>query len=138
MAHQLDFVVRYTYDSREIGITIETILRRGNKFAVCDAKFDTGSEYCLFGRAFADELEINVETGYRKKFSTLTSGFIAYGHDIELETLGLKFDSLIYFAEDYAIKRNLLGRQGWLKLVKFGLDDYASEIYISPQDEGIL
>ena len=135
MTHQLDFAVRHVYDSREIGITIEVTLRRGNKVVVCDAKIDTGSEYCLFGREFADELGIEIENGYQKRFSTLTNSFAAFGHDIEIETLGLKFDALIYFAEDYAIKRNLLGRQGWLQSIKFGLDDYASEIYISPHQE---
>ncbi|MBA3600708.1 MAG: hypothetical protein H0W45_05610 [Acidobacteria bacterium] len=47
----------------------------------------------------------------------------------------MRFQSYVYFAESYAVKRNLLGRQGWLQLVKIGLDDYKSELYLSPNDE---
>lgn len=135
MSYQLEFAVKHIYDSRKIGITVKAILRRGNAYAVCDAKIDTGSDFCLFGREFAEELDIEVETGYRQNLSTLAGGLAAYGHDIELETLGLTFDTFVYFAEDYAIKRNLLGRRGWLQLIKLGLDDYGSKIYISPNQE---
>ncbi len=134
MSHQLNFTVKHIYDSREIGIMIKTTLRWANAFAICDAKIDTGAEFCLFGREFGEQLDIDIESGYRKILSTLTGSFVAYGHEIELETLGLTFDTFVYFAEDYTIKRNLLGRQGWLQLVKIGLNDYKNEIYISPQD----
>lgn len=83
----------------------------------------------------ADELKIDVENGYRQEFSTLGGGIIAYAHEIELETLGLRFQSYVYFAESYAINRNLLGRQGWLGLIIFALDDYRSELYLSPNIE---
>lgn len=86
------------------------------------------TQFCIFERGVADELEINVESGYREKFPTLGGGIYAYGHEVELETLGLRFQSYVYFAEGYEIKRNLLGRQGWLQLVKLGLEDYKSEI----------
>lgn len=61
----------------------------------------------------------------------------AFGHQIELETLGLKLDTFVYFAEDYSLDRNLLGREGWLQLVRIALDDYNSEIYISSLNEDI-
>ncbi len=79
--------------------------------------------------------EIDIETGFEKKLITLAGGLTAFGHYVELETLGLKFDTMVYFAADYALQRNLLGRQGWLGLIKIGLDDYRSEIYINPNDE---
>jgi hypothetical protein len=108
---------------------------RGNSETVCEAKVDTGSEICLFEREVGEFLGINIADGFPKRLSTLTGGLPAYGHEIELETLDLKFQSFIYFAEDYDVKRNLLGRQGWLNLIKLGLADYDSEIYISPQHE---
>lgn len=135
MNYQLDYSVKYIYDSRKVGISIKTILRRNDSFVAANAKIDTGAEFCLFGREYAEALNIEVETGYQKNLSTLAGDLSAFGHYVELETLGLKFDSLIYFAQDYALNRNLLGRQGWLQLIKFGLDDYRSEIYISPNQE---
>ncbi len=100
-----------------------------------NAKIDTGAEFCIFARDFGEELNIDIESGYQKHISTLSGNLSAFGHTIELETLGLKFDSLVYFAEDYSLNRNLLGRQGWLQLIRIGLDDYKSEIYISPNQE---
>ncbi len=137
MNHQLNFAIKHIFDSRKVGITIKTTLRRSDLFVSMNAKIDTGSEYCLFAREYAESLEIEVETGFEKKLITLAGGLTAYGHYVELETLGLRFDSLVYFAADYSLNRNLLGRQGWLQLVKIGLDDYRSEIYISPHDEEI-
>ena len=94
-----------------------------------------GAEVCLFQREIAESLEIDVESGFREKFSTLAGGITAYAHEVELETLGLRFQSYVYFAESYAIQRNLLGRQGWLQLVTLGLNDYKSELYLSSNIE---
>ena len=137
MSHQLEFQKRVKYDSLKIGITIEAILRYGSVETVCAAKVDTGSEICLFERGIGEFLEIDIESGFPKQLLTLTGTLLAYGHEIELETLDLKLQSFVYFAEDYAVKRNLLGRQGWLQLIKLGLVDYDNEIYISPQYENV-
>ena len=135
MSHRLEFQKRLKYDSSEIGITIKAILRYGASETVCTAKVDTGSEICLFEREVGEFLGIKVEKGYSQRLLTLNGSLLAYGHEIELETLDLKFQSFVYFADDYAVKRNLLGRQGWLQLIRLGLSDYDSEIYISPHDE---
>ncbi len=132
MNHQLNFSVKHIYNSLGIGITIKTTLRRGDVYTICDAKVDTGSEFCLFARELGEELDIAIETGFKTNLITLSGNLTAYGHSLELETLGLKFDTFVYFAADYSLPRNLLGRQGWFQLIKFGLDDYCSEIYISP------
>ena len=133
MAFQVDFEKKGVYKSLETGITVDATLRYGNLETICSAKIDTGAQTCLFERGVADFLEIDVESGYREKFITLAGGLVAYAHQVELETLGLSFQSYVYFAESYAVKRNLLGRQGWLQLVKLGLIDYDSEIYLSPR-----
>jgi len=135
MSFTIEFQKKETYQSLDAGITINVILRYGNREQPCPAKVDTGAEFCLFNRTLADALEIDVESGFREKFSTLGGGIVAYAHEIELETLGLRFQSYVYFAESYAVQRNLLGRQGWLQLVKLGLDDYRSELYLSPNQE---
>lgn len=135
MSFSLEFQKKETYQSLDAGITIEVVLSYGGREQPCPAKVDTGADCCLFNRTLADVLEIDLETGYRQNFSTLGGGIIAYAHPIELETLGLRFQSYVYFAENYAVTRNLLGRQGWLQLVKLGLDYYPSEIYLSPNQE---
>ena len=132
MTFPIEFQKKETYQSLKTGITIDAILHYGNLRQLCSAKVDTGAEVCIFTRPLADFLEIDVETGFRETFSTLGGGIVAYAHEIELETLGLRFQSYVYFAESYAVNRNLPGRQGWLQLVRLGLDDYKSEIYLSP------
>lgn len=96
MPYQFEFEKKEIYQSLKTGITIDAILRYGNRRYDCSAKIDTGSDACLFEREIADILEIDVENGYREKFGTLTSGLIAYQHDIELETLGLRFQTKVY------------------------------------------
>jgi hypothetical protein len=49
-----------------------------------------------------------------------------------MQTLGLEFDSVVYFAADYGLSRNLLGREGWLQKVRLGIVDYETTIYLSP------
>ncbi len=109
MSFQIEFQKKETYPSVKAGITINAILRYGNREQVCPAKIDTGAEFCLFNRTLADSLAIDVESGYQEKFSTLGGGIIAYAHEIELETLGLRFQYYVYLAENYAVNRNLFG-----------------------------
>ncbi len=132
MSFQIDFQKKEIYKSLEIGITIDAVLHYGSRQYTCPAKVDTGSQICFFERGAADFLQINVEDGFRENFSTLGGGVVGYAHEIELETLGLRFQSYVYFAESYNVNRNLLGRQGWLQLVKIGIDDYRSELYLTP------
>ena len=131
MVYLLEFDKKENYQSLKTGITVDVILRSGNRRHDCSAKVDTGSEVCLFEREVADVLEIDVESGDRENFGTLTSNLAAYQHEIELETLGLRFQTKVYFAEDYAVRRNLLGRRGFLQLVTLGLNDYECELYLS-------
>jgi len=135
MTYQINYAKKHIYDTRKVGITLEAILRRNDLFVSLNAKIDTGAEFCLFAREYGEALDLEIESGYEKRLSTLSGNLTAYGHYVELETLGLNFDSFVYFAAHYSLNRNLLGRQGWLQLIKIGLDDYKSEIYISPNQE---
>jgi len=130
MSFTVEFQKREIYDSLQTGINLEVILRSDDLDTRCFAKIDTGAEVCLFERRIAETLEIDVESGYREVFSTLAGDLIAYQHELELETLGLRFQSKVYFAESYAVRRNLLGRRGWLQLVTLGLNDYDCELYL--------
>jgi len=135
MSFQLSFTRRETYSSLASGISLETTLRFGELFINCDAKVDTGAEVCLFQRAIGEALEIPIEKGVNKRLETLTGVLTAYGHEVILEILGLQLQTVVYFAESYEVKRNLLGRQGWLQLIRLGIVDYDSELYLSMYDE---
>ena len=104
-------------------------------FINCDAKVDTGAEVCLFQRAIGEALEIPIENGVKKRLETLTGVLTAYGHEVVFEVLGLKLQTMVYFAESGEVRRNLLGRQGWLQLIKVGIVDYDSELYVGLYDE---
>lgn len=135
MSFPLDFDIRHRYKTLDSGIQIRAALSHGSCTAVCQAKVDTGSEVCLFQRDIGETLGIDVESGYRLELGTLTSGgLIAYGHAVTLYTLDLEFDSFVYFAEDYNLPRNILGREGWLQKVRLAVVDYDAEIYLSPYD----
>lgn len=84
MAYRLEFEKKEIYQLLKTGITVDVILRYGNRRHDCLAKIDTGSEVCLFEREIADVLEIDVESGFRENFGTLTSSLVAYKHEIEI------------------------------------------------------
>ena len=124
MSFSLNFDIRHQYPSLESGITIETILSRSEKRFLAEAKIDTGAQFCLFEKEIGEYLEIEIESGLRKTLTTLAGSFTAYGHEITLQTLGLTFHTFAYFAADYHVHRNVLGRQGWLQLVRLAIIDY--------------
>lgn len=136
MAYQLEFELRQEYDSRAEGITIEANLSLGALKAVVQAKLDPGAELCLFQREIAERLGLAVETGHRIRIGTLAGTLTAYGHTVTLTTLGLEFESQVYFAADYGLQRNLLGRAGWLQKVRLAIVDYDSTLYLSPYEFG--
>lgn len=99
------------------------------------ANVDTGADYCLFERGFAEALLIEVERGTPSEFSTAAGEFRAYGHELTLVALGVEVHALVYFFENPHIRRNVLGRNGWLNRVRLGLVDYDSVVYLSAYDE---
>jgi hypothetical protein len=137
MAFQLNFSQRHKYDSLESGITIETTLHHGDLEITCEAKIDTGSQLCLFEREIGEYLGVEVESGLKVELATLAGTLTAFGHEITLETLGLTFDTFVYFPLSHSIQRNILGRQGWLQLIRLGIVDYDNELYLSAYDDSI-
>ena len=62
----------------------------------------------------AELLNLTIEDGEPKTFWTATSRVQTFGHIVELDVLGLKFESMVYFFADE------LGRAGWLDRVRLG------------------
>ncbi|MGH9834808.1 MAG: hypothetical protein ACRD9Y_17455 [Blastocatellia bacterium] len=124
MPFSITFDIQQAYSSIEEGITIPTVLILGNITASFQAKIDPGAQVCLFQREIGEELGIDIESGDRIRLGSLTGGsLIAFGHSVTLHTLGLEFDSVVYFAADYGLERNLLGRVGWLQKVRLAIID---------------
>ncbi len=134
MAELLSFDVRHQYDSRLVGITLDANLTYGDVEITVPAKVDPGAEYCLFQREVADDLGINLTSGDFKRFDTLAGSVDAYGHTVMLSTLGIEFESHVYFAVEYGLKRNLLGQNGWLRKMCVAIIDYDATIYLSKYD----
>jgi hypothetical protein len=67
----------------------------------------------------------------RQSFSTATGTFVAYGHEVTLKVADFEFNTVAFFAVDAEVKRNVLGRFGWLDRVVLGLVDYDGKLYLS-------
>lgn len=135
MPHELTFQLAHQYNSLRQGIEIEVILKFGYEAIPAEAKIDPGAEVCLFRREQGEMLGLEIESGYRILLDSLAGSLVAYGHSVTLHTLGLEFDSMVYFAADYGLRRNLLGREGWLQKVRLAVVDYETTLYLSPYQQ---
>ena len=131
MPETIEFDVVHEYSLFEVGITLKTILRNGDLSVYFDAKIDTGSTFCIFSRHHGEGLGLEIESGIPVNIGTATGSFPAYGHRVEMEVLGLKFDSTVYFAEGDYFDRDVLGRIGWLDRVKLGLVEREGKLFLS-------
>lgn len=96
------------------------------------AKLDTGAAHCIFERRYADILGLTVESGRLQRFRTVAGLFSAYEHELTIQTLGIEFSAVVYFAEDAAFSRNFLGRSGWLDRLRLAVIDYDRMVFVSP------
>ena|SRR5579859_1646367 len=135
MPHVLRFAVAHVYDSTLEGITVDVELSLGSMPFRVPAKVDTGASDCLFRRRYADLLGLEIETGERRLFSTAAGSFLAYGHEVTLRVLGTESTSIVFFFAEEAVRRNILGRRGWLDRVRLGVVDYEHTLYLSPYAE---
>lgn len=119
-----------------MGIEIPVILRLNGRTAHFPAKIDTGASFCIFRRAYAEQLGIDVEGGLLTRVVTATGEhFDAYGHTVAIESLDSNFESTVYFAARAEYKRNVLGRLGWLQKFRLALIDYETTLFLSHYDD---
>jgi hypothetical protein len=107
------------------------MLTAGRKSVRLLAKLDTGASYCIFERAYGEQLGLKIEDGQGISFSTANSEFRAYGHEVTITCFEWRFDSLVFFPATPEIRRNVLGRQGWLQQFRVALIDYDSVLHLS-------
>ena len=119
-------------------VTLPVLLRVGDERADVVATVDTGASHCLFERSHGESLGLDVESGVRTTFSTAVGRFEAFGHEVRIDVMGLEFDSVVYFFADAGIKRNVLGRRGWLDRLRLGLVDHDQVVYVAGYDEQMV
>lgn len=132
---ELKFDRTHTYGSEVDGIAVPITLRSGDEAAWLTAKIDTGASHCLFERGQGEILGLDIESGERKYFYTVTGRVETFGHLIQIETLGLVIESMVYFFADAAITKSVLGRSGWLDRVRLGIVDYDRALYLAAYDQ---
>jgi len=127
MAHTVYYDTAERYDQGSRGIVIPLALRLSPGVEVrLTAKIDTGADYCLFQRLYAEHLGLPVEEGHPLKFSTVNGEFEAFGHEVTIVAMGFELHGTCYFFKEDTIAKNVLGRNGWLNKVRLGIDDTSS------------
>jgi predicted aspartyl protease len=135
VTYTFSFRTRHSYDTTKIGISVPVELTSGTNVVQVDAKLDTGASICIFERAYAEMLGLNVESGTQALVTTANSTFKAFGHWMTMTVLGFQVDVMVYFAADASIKRNVLGRRGFIDQLRLCLIEHAGELYISKFDD---
>ena len=131
MAEILSFEKIITYDTGRAGISLNLELRLNESSVFLEAKVDTGSTHCIFERKYGERLGLDIEAGEPQSVSTSVGSFLTFGHWVTLITEEFEFDSMVFFAQDENIRRNVLGRHGWLDRMIIGINDYDGKLYLN-------
>jgi predicted aspartyl protease len=114
VSEQLTFNQVYQYDTRLAGISIPVKVQWGSVSAEVEARLDTGSSHCVFRRADAALLGIDV-TGLPQTMHTVAGDFLTYAHEVTLVVLGIETTTTVYFAADESfLAMYLVARVGWI------------------------
>ncbi len=127
----IEFLKVYEFNTLETGITVPIKILSNDKRVSFFAKIDTGSTHCFFERKYAEQLGIEVESGQPLTVSTATGTFLTFGHQLTLSVLDIEEYATVYFIAEESIKRNVLGRSGFLSNVQLGLIDYEGRLLLS-------
>jgi hypothetical protein len=130
----LSFEESFRYPYREDGIVIPVTLKSGSLIRPAHAVVDCGASVCLFSREIGESLDLPIEQGQPLRLRTLAGNLDAFGHEVSLKAMNLVVESVVYFAREKGLPRNLLGRQGWLRKTTFGLVDYDNLLYLGRYD----
>lgn len=131
----LSFKVAHNYGAAGDDITIPIVMSRGDKRVKLLPKVDTGAEFCIFNREYGETLELEIEAGERRMMRTATSSFETFGHEVTIESFGWRTTAVVFFAADAGFPRNVLGRNGWIRLFRLAIVDYDATIHLSYYDE---
>lgn len=135
MSFYLPFEESFHYPDHDDGIVVPVTLKSGPLLHLTSAVVDTGGGASASFRARSGNLlGLDIEQGEYKRLRTLSGGLDSFGHEISIKALNLVVESAVYFARDKGLPRNILGRQGWLRKLRFGLVEYDNLIYLGRYD----
>ncbi|HEY4900938.1 MAG TPA: aspartyl protease family protein [Terriglobales bacterium] len=132
MPVSLAFDAAHHYADALDGIEVPITLCIGRQSVDLLAKLDTGAAHCIFERKYAEMLGVDVDSGRLQRFRTVAGSFAAYQHEITIQTLGIEFSAVVFFAQDSTFNRNFLGRSGWLDRLRVAIVDYDRLLFVSP------
>jgi len=132
MSYSFDFPIKHLYPDRDTGISVAVFLTYGDKTEKVSAKLDTGADFCVFTHDVALQLGIPLDTGLKKTFDTSGGLVDAYGHEVSIKSFGHEHAAIVFFAATPGHRRNLLGRQRWIRNFGIALFDYDSALYLQP------
>lgn len=139
MPHQLTFTDVLSYPNTIQGITLRVALSSGHLTRETIAKLDPGAHVCLFSREIGEQLEFDIESGEPIKLGAIVFGTLdAFGHEVTLRVGSISVPLMVYFAKDYGLPMNFIGRQGWLQKVMLGVVDYENRVYLSEYDGNVI
>jgi hypothetical protein len=116
----LDFDSDFEYEETSAGILIPIRLVHNGRSVELRARLDTGASDCLFDRYYADILDLP-DVGVERSYRTVTGSFQAFGHEVTIETLGLRWSALVFFHAMGNPAHSFVGRRGWLDRVRLGI-----------------
>jgi hypothetical protein len=122
---------RYQYASTPLGIEVPIELHYSEESVRLRAKIDTGASFCIFQRAYAEILGIEIEEGQPQNFKTANGQFETFGHLLEIVCFDSRVESVVYFAADQGFNRNVLGRAGWIANHRLGIIDHDTTLFMS-------
>ena len=127
----LSFDVTHVYTSTD-GVKIPLVISFGGVEFQTTGYADCGAEACIFSNEVGQMLGIDIEAGEPKSFGSASGGTLpTYGHMVTIEFLGITLESIVYFAKYPGLRRNLLGWNGWLSKLRFGLVEMDSTVFLS-------
>ena len=132
MPVSLAFDAAHHYADALDGIEVPITLCIGRQSVDLLAKLDTGAAHCIFERKYAEMLGVDVDSGRLQCFRTVAGSFVAYQHEVTIQTLGIEFSAAVFFAQDSTFNRNFLGRSGWLDRLRIAIVDYDRLLFMSP------
>jgi hypothetical protein len=102
-----------------------------------DARVDSGSSFCVFGRQWADLMGLDWEAGEPLEISTAAGTFYAHLHEVTIQLLDFKWTAWVAFAEWDTMPpspaRDVLGLNGFFDHFLLAIDDTAEMIYLEPR-----